>query len=343
MGNAWGGSMKAWNWYAAPLIAVITGLAAGCASGSGTAALSSLTTPEEPDVTVAALPAADLAGLYVAQDYGFFAQQGLHVRIEKIASSAAVLAAQEKGQVDITAGSYVAYIAAQAAGARFRILAEASALQPDTRVLVISANSPIKSVNDLVGKKIGLNGTNSIGTLLISALLAQRGISPAKVTFVTDPGGFPAMPAGLRDGTWDAAFLAEPYVTVAGENYGERELADLDQGATLNFPIDGYMATQAWAVKHPKTVAAFVRAIEEGQELADNDRAAVEHAMEESDNLPHRVTAVMALPDFPVGPVDETRIQRTAEAMLQFGLLGQQYATEVQQGTLVGSMIGPAP
>jgi len=335
--------MKAWNWYAAPLIAVITGLAAGCASGSGTAALSSLTTPEEPDVTVAALPAADLAGLYVAQDYGFFAQQGLHVRIEKIASSAAVLAAQEKGQVDITAGSYVAYIAAQAAGARFRILAEASALQPDTRVLVISANSPIKSVNDLVGKKIGLNGTNSIGTLLISALLAQRGISPAKVTFVTDPGGFPAMPAELRDGTWDAAFLAEPYVTVAGENYGERELADLDQGATLNFPIDGYMATQAWAVKHPKTVAAFVRAIEEGQELADNDRAAVEHAMEESDNLPHRVTAVMALPDFPVGPVDETRIQRTAEAMLQFGLLGQQYAAEVQQGTLVASMIGPAP
>ena len=341
MGNAWGGSMKAWNWYAAPLIAVITGLAVGCASGSGTAALSSLTTPEEPDVTVAALPAADLAGLYVAQDYGFFAQQGLHVRIEKIASSAAVLAAQEKGQVDITAGSYVAYIAAQAAGARFRILAEASALQPDTRVLVISANSPIKSVNDLVGKKIGLNGTNSIGTLLISALLAQRGISPAKVTFVTDPGGFPAMPAELRDGTWDAAFLAEPYVTVAGENYGERELADLDQGATLNFPIDGYMATQAWAVKHPKTVAAFVRAIEEGQELADNDRAAVEHAMEESDNLPHRVTAVMALPDFPVGPVDETRIQRTAEAMLQFGLLGGQYTAEVQQGNLVRSMIAP--
>ena len=333
--------MKAWNWYAAPLIAVITGLAAGCASGSGTAALSSLTTPEEPDVTVAALPAADLAGLYVAQDYGFFAQQGLHVRIEKIASSAAVLAAQEKGQVDITAGSYVAYIAAQAAGARFRILAEASALQPDTRVLVISANSPIKSVNDLVGKKIGLNGTNSIGTLLISALLAQRGISPAKVTFVTDSGGFPAMPAELRDGTWDAAFLAEPYVTVAGENYGERELADLDQGATLNFPIDGYMATQAWAEKNPKTVAAFVRAIEEGQELADNDRAAVEHAMEESDNLPHRVTAVMALPDFPVGPVDETRIQRTAEAMLQFGLLGSQYTAEVQQGTLIRSMIAP--
>jgi hypothetical protein len=43
----------------------------------------------------------------------------------------------------------------------------------------------------------------------------------------------------------------------------------------------------------------------------------------------------------PVGPVDETRIQRSAEAMLQFGLLGRQYTTEVQQGTLVRSMIAP--
>jgi NitT/TauT family transport system substrate-binding protein len=103
-------------------------------------------------------------------------------------------------------------------------------------VLVVPADSPIKSLADLVGKKIALNGTNSIGTLLISALLAEYDISPAKVTFVTDPDGFPAMPAELQDGAWSAAFLAEPYVTLAGEDYGERELADLDQGATMNSP-----------------------------------------------------------------------------------------------------------
>jgi NitT/TauT family transport system substrate-binding protein len=333
--------MKTWAWQAAPLTAaVIIVLAAGCSSGSGsTASPSGL---EKPDITVAALPAADLAGLYIAQDDGFFAQQGLHVKIIKIASSAAVITDQLKGEVDITAGSYVAYITAQAAGAKFRILAEASDLRPHTRVLVIPTSSPVRTVNDLIGKKIGLNGTNSIGTLLISALLAEHGISPAKVTFVTDAKGFPAMPTQLQDGAWAAAFLAEPYVTVAGEDYGERELADLDQGATVNFPIDGYMATQAWAQKYPETAAAFVRAIEEGQALADSNRAAVEAAMGESDGLPHQVTALMALPDFPVGPVDARRIQRTAEAMLQFGLLGQQYATEVQRGTLVDSMIGPS-
>jgi NitT/TauT family transport system substrate-binding protein len=332
--------MRTWKWCAATLIAAATtGLATGCAAGSGSAVLSSLSGPGKTDITVAALPAADLAGLYIAQDDGFFAQQGLHVRIEKIASSAAVIAEQEQGEVDITAGSYVAYIAAQAAGARFRILAEASALGPDSRALVVTANSPIRSISDLVGKKIGLNGTNSIGTLLISELLAQNGISPGKVTFVTDLAGFPAMPAELQDGAWAAAFLAEPYVTIAGEEYGERALADLDQGATQGFPIDGYLATQAWAEKNPGTAAAFVRAIEEAQALADNSRAAVDRAMAESDGLSRQVTAAMELPDFPVGPVDEARIQRTAETMLQFGMLGQQYAAEVQQGTLIKSMV----
>ena len=208
-------------------------------------------------------------------------------------------------------------------------------------MLVVPADSPIKSLADLVGKKIALNGTNSIGTLLISALLAEYGITPGKVTFVTDPAGFPVMPAELQDGAWSAAFLAEPYVTLAGENYGERELADLDQGATMNFPIDGYIATQAWVKKYPKTAAAFVREIEEGQALADNDRAAVEAAVGKSDSLSRPVTAAMSLPDFPVGAVDETQIQRTAEAMLQYGLLGTEYTAEVQHGTLVRSMINP--
>jgi hypothetical protein len=63
--------------------------------------------------------------------------------------------------------------------------------------------------------------------------------------------------------------------------------------------------------------------------------------MAQSDNLPLNVTANMALPGFPVGPVDETRVQRTANAMLQFGILDKQYAGPVQQGTLIRSMCGP--
>ncbi len=320
-----------------PLIAAaIMVLAAGCGIAASTPAPSAL---EEPDITVAAIPAVDLVGLYIAQDDGLFAQQGLHVTIEKIPSSQAIIPDQLKGQVDITAGSYVAYISAQAAGARFRILAEASILGPGTRALVTTAGSPITTIAGLAGRKIGVNGINSIGTLLVSALLAENGISSKKVDFVTSQEGFPPMPGQLQDGAWDAAFLAEPYITVAGEKYGEQVLVDLDQGATFDFPIDGYVATRAWAQKYPKTAAAFVRAIEEGQTIANSDAAAVRAAVARYDQLPPQVTAAMVLSGYPIGPVKETHIQRVALAMLQFGLLGKQYATEVERGTLVESMI----
>jgi NitT/TauT family transport system substrate-binding protein len=83
-----------------------------------------------------------------------------------------------------------------------------------------------------------------------------NGISPEKVEFITDPKGYPAMPGQLQTGSWRAALLAEPYVTIAEEDYGDQELADTDQGATENFPMDGYVATQAWAEEYPKTAAA---------------------------------------------------------------------------------------
>ncbi|HLM87681.1 MAG TPA: ABC transporter substrate-binding protein [Streptosporangiaceae bacterium] len=319
---------------------VIMALATGCGTTSGTSSSPARPDPAQTDITVAALPAADLAGLYIALDQKLFAQQGLRVTIEPIASSQAIITAQLKGRVDVSAGSYIPYIAAQAAGARFRVLAEASTLRPDTRVLVTTANSPIVTVGGLAGRKIGVNGTNSIGTLLISVLFSDHGISPSRVRLVTDQQGFPAMPAQLQAGAWGAAFLAEPYITFAGAKYGDRVLADLDQGSAVNFPIDGYVATTAWAQKYPSTAAAFVRAIEAGQLMADTDPAAAQAAIAKYDNLGPLVTTSMALSGYPVGPVNEARIQRVATAMLQFGLLGQQYAPEVEHGTLVKSMVG---
>jgi NitT/TauT family transport system substrate-binding protein len=330
------------RYFRAPRIAgaLLIVLVAGCSGASvATVTNSSFTRPEITNVTVAAIPTADLLGLYIAEDDGYFAQQGLHVTIEKIPSSEAIISDQLAGQVDISAGSYIPYITAQAAGAKFRILAEASTLRAETRALVVPADSSVTTISDLIGKKIGVNGTNSIGTLLISALFAEHGLSPKKVDLITDDAGFPAMPAQLNAGAWSAAFLAEPYVTLAEEQYGVRVLADFDTGATLNFPIDGYVATQSWARKYPGTAAAFIRAIEQGQAVADTDEPAVQAAMAKADDLPSSITSIMALPQFPTGPVDETRIQREAEEMLQFGLLGPASSAEVSDGQLIRSMV----
>lgn len=330
------------RFWSAPFISVaVVVLAAGCASTGSAGTAPAAPRPELRDITVAAIPSSDLAGLYIALDRGLFAAQGLHVTIDKIPSSQSIIADQLNGQVDVSAGAYVPYIEAEASGGDFRILAQASTLAPDTRVLVTTASSRISSVAGLAGHRIGVNGSNSIGTLLISALLAAHGISPRRVTFVTSTTGFPAMPGQLQAGAWDAAFLAEPYVTAAGEQYGDQVLADLDQGSVESLPIDGYIATQAWVRQHPRTAAAFVRAIQEGQAIANSDSSAVHAAMAHYDDLPPQVTAAIALTGYPVGPVVPASIQRVAMVMLQFGLLGSAAAPEVRRHTLVSAMTAP--
>ena len=61
---------------------------------------------------------------------------------------------------------------------------------------------------------------------------------------------------------------------------GAELLADFDQGATANFPVEGYVVTKQWAQKYPRTLAAFYKALEEGQQIADTNRGAVEAAFE---------------------------------------------------------------
>src|ERR1700753_3324222 len=123
-------------------VAAVTA-AAGCSSSGSSAAAK----PELTDVTVASIPAVDLAGLYIAQDQGLVAQQGLHVTIKTISSSAVVIANQLAGKVDISAGAYVGYISAQAAGDKFSILAMADILQPDVRAVVTAAGSAVTKLN----------------------------------------------------------------------------------------------------------------------------------------------------------------------------------------------------
>ena len=92
--------------------------------------------------------------------------------------------------------------------------------------------------------------------------------------------------------------------------------------------MDGYVSTLAWARQHPKTAAAFTRAIEQGQTIANHDVSAVRAIMAQNDKLPPQVTASMALPaTYPVGPVVAANIQRVAAAMLQFGVLGRRTPT----------------
>ena len=101
---------------------------------------------------------------------------------------------------------------------------------------------------------------------------------------------------------------------------GLEELADLDQGATWDFPIQGYAVTADWAKKYPNTLKAFTTALSQGQEIADTDRAAVENVIGKYLHIDKQSAEFISLPAFPLG-VDAVRLQRVVSSMKRFGLL----------------------
>jgi NitT/TauT family transport system substrate-binding protein len=316
----------------------ITMLAAGCSSGSsGGAARLQL---EKTNIVVDAFPAIDSAGLYIAQMDGLFAAQGLHVTIVPVPQNApppttqSLIDGQMKGTYDVTAGDYVTYIDNEVAGtAHLRIVAESSFLQPNVLALLVKGGSSVSSIGQLKNKVVSVNAPNDIGTLLVDSLLVEHGISPKEVKFNNDV-PFPTVAKELTTNSVSAAFTPEPFVSLAEEGAGVQELADLDQGSTQDFPIQGYAVTRAWADKYPNTLKAFDLALSQGQEIADTNRAAVETAIERYLDIPKEIAAFISLPTFPLG-VDAARLQRVVSAMLRFGLLPQK-----DSSFKVTSMIG---
>jgi len=304
----------------------LAAVGAGCSGSSNRA-----NSPERTTIVVGAVPAADTAGLYIAQQRGYFAAEELRVKIEPIVSSELAISRQLAGVYDITFGGYVSYIQADAGQrAGLRIIAEGSTMGPGEQGLLTMPGSRVTTLAGLRKASVALNVVNNVGTILVGSALEQVGLSPSAVKFVQIP--FPDMAAALGRHQVDAAWMPEPFVSSTEEQLGALDISDLDSGAVTGFPLVGYAATRAWERRYPRTETAFLRALAKGQQVADTDRAAVERAMETFLGVPPQVAAVMALPRFILGGVDRARMQRVADAMRRFGMLKVRFD--------VGQMIG---
>ena len=318
--------------------AAVTAIAllAGCSgtSGGGSATGTTGGPPEKANVVIDAFPAIDSVGLFIAQQRGLFKAQGLNVTIKLAKTSQTAIDGQLKGAYDITSADYVTYVDnALLKKAPLRIVAESSFLRPGVLTLLVKGGSKVQSVRQLRNRTVSVNAPNDIGTLLVDSLLSDNGVPPNNVKF-NDNVAFPAVGDQLSKGSIDAAFAPEPFVSLDGMQAGTQILADLDQGGTHDFPIQGVAVTESWARANPNTLAAFRRAYAQGQELADTDRAAVEAAVEKFLGLPPLAAALISLPNFPTG-VDAVRLQRLVDAMVRFGLLNEKYA-----GFKVSSIVG---
>jgi len=300
----------------AALVLVISAAAAACSAASA----GPVTALEKTSITVDVFPTIDYAGLFIAQQEGLFRQQGLNVTITFAPASRLAVTSVVNGTSDISGSDYVTYIDNELDdSAKLRIIAEASSLKPDDLGLFVSAGSRITTLAQLRGHTIGVTSADDIYTLLIRALLAENGI---KADAVNIQFGFQLLNVAqqLSEGQANAAPIPEPFASEGQQQYGLQELADIDQGVTTDFPLAGYAVTQAWARDNPRTLAAFTRALEEGQELADTSRPVFEAAVEKSLGITPETAGVISLPDYPLS-VAPVQLQRVADAMVQFGML----------------------
>jgi NitT/TauT family transport system substrate-binding protein len=324
-----------------------SGMLVGCGStGTGGNASDSSAIPagptgklEKTNIVVNTAPTVDAAGLFVAQYEGLFKAAGLHVKIQISQNTEQVLNDQALDTVDVTAGNYVSYIEAQnnydngylpsgnlqnptwqQISSNLDVFAEASVMNPGYAGLFVLPGSQIKSIANLKDATIGINASGNYAFLMVAAFLEENNISYKSVKFADIP--FEDMQSALAKNEIQAAFLAEPYVSEAEETSGLSELTNLDEGMTTNFPIEGYAVTKQWAQSYPNTLLAFTHALEQGQEIADTDRAIAEKALIAAvPGTTQQYAALVTLDNYPIGPVDSTRIARVADDMSQFDLL----------------------
>jgi len=280
---------------------------------------------------VDAVPTADEAGLYIANQKGYFRQQGLNIKIVPILGGEPGLADLQTGKAQVIVGNYVSFILAEISHSyhgkpiSLRIIADGSHMQQGNQAIYVMPNSRFKTVADLTKyhAKVGINTANNVGQVLFGALFKQEGQNLSGIDQVYE--GFPNMIGDLAKGKINAAWLPEPFGTIAQETIGAVTLADFDQGSLQNFPIGAYIGTTQWVQSHPNTVAAFLRALEEGQQVADTNRAAVESALMDKANLTPAFAATplqaatMTLDTYPL-QMDVPVMQRVSDAMFEFGL-----------------------
>jgi NitT/TauT family transport system substrate-binding protein len=275
---------------------------------------------EKTNIVVEDYPTVDSAGLYIAEQEGLFKQQGLNVTIQFAPASELTVNSAVNGTADIAISDYVTYIDDELLqGDKLRIVAEASTLQPNDMVILTPAGSQVKTLPELEGHTVAVQNVGNMSTLLIRAVLSEDGIRTRDVNIQQ---GFTLLNVAqqLAEGQAAAAPIPEPFASEGEQQYGLQELADIDEGGTKNFPLEGYAVTQAWAAKYPNTLAAFLRALNEGQEIADSDRAAAETALEKFLGISASTASVVALPDYPLS-VSDSQLQRVVDTMVQFSLL----------------------
>jgi NitT/TauT family transport system substrate-binding protein len=205
--------------------------------------------------------------LVVAQDFGFFAAEGLEVKTVLIRGGPTAMAALVGGGVDYTLVAGVAAVRAIAQNAPMLII---SGLQPYMDYTLIGAKG-INSVNDLKGKVVGVTGPGGVAEFAAVEGLAKKGlVRDRDYTILYGVGNSPARAQALESGK----IQASPFSFLERLELDKKGFPSLfDIGSVMpGFPFVVIASGKQKIETDPEGVVAILRAINRGLDFLKRNR-----------------------------------------------------------------------
>lgn len=200
---------------------------------------------------------------------------GFTLKLVELASNQATQVALQARAVDMILSDWLWVARQRAAGEPLSFIPHSAAVG----TLMVPATSPIRSVEDLRGKRVGVAGTPiDKSWLLLKAYARERhGLdldADSKPAFAAPP----LLNQKVASGELDAALNFWPYAARL-EAQGMRAVIGVEEvirglGAAAVVPSVGYTFREEWAKANPALLAGFAAASQKAKEiLATSDAA----------------------------------------------------------------------
>src|SRR5919108_929696 len=208
--------------------------------------------------------------LFVAQDFGFFAAEGLDVKTVLITGGPTAMAALVGGGVDYTLVAGVAAVRAIAQNAPMLII---SGIQPYMDYTLIGAKG-ISRVNDLKGKVVGVTGPGGVAEFAAVEGLAKKGlVRDRDYKILYGVGNSPARAQALEAGK----IQASPFSFLERMELDKKGFPALfDIGSVMpGFPFVVIASSKQKIESDPEGTVSLLRAIKRGLDFLSHNREKV--------------------------------------------------------------------